>query len=50
MSEMRHDWTREQILEIYNRDTERKIGTVEELQRTFGVYEVPAGIGKVMVI
>jgi hypothetical protein len=40
----------QRVLEIYNRDTERKIGTVEELQRTFGVYEVPAGIGKVMVI
>ncbi len=38
------------VLEIYNRDTERKIGSVEELKRTFGVYEVPEGIGKVMVI
>ena len=38
------------VLEIYNRDTERKIGKVEELKRTFGVYEVPEGIGKVMVI
>jgi hypothetical protein len=40
----------QRILEIYNRDTERRIGSVEELKRTFGVYEVPEGIGKVMVI
>jgi hypothetical protein len=40
----------QRALEIYNRDTERKIGSVEELKRTFGVYEVPEGIGKVMVI
>ena len=40
----------QRVLEIYNRDTERKIGSVEELKRTFGVYEVPEGIGKVMVI
>lgn len=38
------------VLEIYNSDTERKIGSVEELKRTFGVYEVPEGVGKVMVI
>ena len=40
----------QRILEIYNRDTEGKIGSVEELKRTFGVYEVPEGVGKVMVI
>ncbi len=40
----------QRILEIYNRDTERRIGSVEELKRTFGVYGVPEGIGKVMVI
>jgi hypothetical protein len=40
----------QRILEIYNRDTERRIGSVEELLRTFGVYEVPEGVGKVMVI
>jgi hypothetical protein len=44
------EYALQRVLEIYNRDTERKIGSVEELQRTFGVYEVPAGIGKVMVI
>ena len=40
----------QRVLENYNRDTERKIGSVEELKRTFGVYEVPEGVGKVMVI
>jgi len=40
----------QRVLEIYNSDTERKIGSVEELKRTFGVYEVPEGIGKVMFI
>ena len=40
----------QRILEIYNRDTEGKIGSVEELKRTFGVYEIPEGVGKVMVI
>lgn len=40
----------QRVLEIYNRDSERKVGSVEELKRTFGVYEVPEGIGKVMVI
>ena len=40
----------QRVLEIYNSDTERKIGSVEELKRTFGVYEVPEGVGKVMVI
>jgi hypothetical protein len=40
----------QRILEIYNRDTERRIGSVGELLRTFGVYEVPEGVGKVMVI
>lgn len=40
----------QRILEIYNRDAEGKIGSVEELKRTFGVYEVPEGVGKVMVI
>jgi hypothetical protein len=42
--------TLQRILEIYNRDAEGKIGSVEELKRTFGVYEVPEGVGKVMVI
>ena len=40
----------QKVLEIYNRDAEKKIGSVEELKRTFGVYEVPEGIAKVMVI
>ena len=40
----------QRVLEIYNSDTERKIGSVEELKRTFGVYEVPEDARKVMVI
>ncbi len=38
------------VLEIYNRNAVRKIGSVEELKRTFGVQEVPEGIAKVTVI
>ena len=38
------------VLEIYNRNAEKKIGSVEELKRTFGVQEVPEGIAKVSVI
>jgi hypothetical protein len=38
------------VLEIYNRNAEKKIGSVEELKRTFGVHEVPPGIAKVTVI
>jgi hypothetical protein len=40
----------EEILEIYNRHQEHKLGSVEDLKRLFGVFEVPAGIGKVLVI
>lgn len=38
------------VLQIYNRGAEKKIPGVEGLKRTFGVFEVPEGIGKVMVI
>jgi hypothetical protein len=40
----------EKILEIYNQAGERAIDSAEELKRVFGVFEVPEGIGKVMVI
>ena len=38
------------VLEIYNRNAARKIVSVEELKRTFGVLEVPEGIARVTVI
>jgi hypothetical protein len=40
----------EEILEIYNRHQEHKLSSVEDLKRLFGVFEVPEGIGKVLVI
>lgn len=40
----------EQVLAIYNGKTELKLSSVEDLKRIFGVFEVPAGIGKVMVV
>ena len=42
--------TLQRVLESYNRNADVKIGGVEELKRTFGVHEVPAGIAKVTVI
>jgi hypothetical protein len=38
------------VLEIYNSNAAKRIGSVEELKRTFGVHEVPEGIAKVTVI
>jgi hypothetical protein len=38
------------VLEIYNRNAVKKIGSIGELKRTFGVQEVPEGIAKVSVI
>jgi hypothetical protein len=40
----------QRVLEIYNRKAARKIETVEDLKRTFGVNEVPDGIARVAVI
>jgi hypothetical protein len=40
----------QRVLEIYNRNAGRKIESVEDLKRTFGVNEVPEGIAKVTVI
>jgi hypothetical protein len=40
----------QRVLEIYNRSAVRKIDTVDDLKRTFGVNEVPEGIARVTVI
>ncbi|MBA7689094.1 hypothetical protein ES703_97589 [subsurface metagenome] len=40
----------EKILAIYNENSQVQLASAEELKRTFGVFEVPAGIGKVTVI
>jgi hypothetical protein len=40
----------ERVLEIFNAQAEQKLGSVEELKRIFGVFEVPEGIARVMVI
>ena len=40
----------QRVLEIYNRNADRKIAGIEALKRTFGVQEVPEGIAKVTVI
>ena len=40
----------QEVLEIFNRNAVKKIDSVEELKRTFGVQEVPEGIAKVTVI
>ena len=40
----------QRVLEIYNRNAAKKIDSVEDLKRTFGVNEVPEGIAKVTVI
>ena len=40
----------EKVLEIFNSRAEQKLGSVEELKRIFGVFEVPEGIARVLVI
>jgi hypothetical protein len=40
----------EKVLEVYNRQAERKLASVEELERTFGAFEVPEGISRVLVL
>ncbi len=39
-----------QVLESYNARTEHKLAGVEELRRMFGVFEVPQGITRVLVV
>jgi hypothetical protein len=38
------------VLERYNERTEHKLAGVEELKRMFGVFEVPEGVTRVLVI
>lgn len=40
----------ELVLEIYNSRTENRLGSVDELMRTFGVFEVPGDVARVLVI
>ncbi len=40
----------EAVLAEYNRQTPKPLGTVEDLKRTFGVFEVPQDIAKVTVV
>ena len=40
----------QQILELYNAGTEHKLANSEELKRMFGVFEVPEGISRVLVV
>ncbi len=38
------------VLESFNARTEHKLAGVEELKRMFGVFEVPQGITRVLVV
>ena len=40
----------QRVLQVYNQNASEKIGSVEELKRTFGVHAVPEGISRVTVI
>ena len=40
----------ERILELYNRNSDHRLGAVEDLKRVFGVFEVAPAIGKVLVV
>ncbi len=40
----------EKVLEAYNAQARQKLASVEELKRIFGVFEVPAGIARALVI
>lgn len=40
----------QRVLEAYNQKADRKVGTLEQLKRLFGVFEVPEGLSRVMVI
>ena len=37
------------VLESYNQSADRRLESVEHLKRTFGVFEVPEGISKIML-
>jgi hypothetical protein len=38
------------VLELYNARAEQRLSHVEELKRMFGVFEVPDGITRVLVV
>lgn len=40
----------EKILEIYNSKIEKKLESVDDLKKTFGVTEIPEGITKISII
>jgi hypothetical protein len=40
----------EKILDIYNSKVEKKLNTVDDLKKTFGVTDVPEGIARVSII
>ena len=40
----------DRVLELYNARAELKLAHVEELKRMFGVFEVPQGITRVLVV
>jgi len=40
----------QKVLDLYNRKTLKKVSSIEEFKRLFGVFEVPEGPGKVQVI
>lgn len=40
----------EKVLAIFNKNTEARLNSVEELKRTFGVFEVPEGIVNTQII
>jgi len=40
----------QRVLEAYNRQAERKVSTLQQLKRLFGVFEVPEQVSKVTVI
>ena len=40
----------EKVLAIFNKNTEAHLSSVEDLKRTFGVFEVPEGIVNTQII
>jgi hypothetical protein len=40
----------DRVLEVYNARAEHKLAHIEELKRMFGVFEVPPGINRVLVV
>ena len=40
----------QRVLDAYNQKTDRKVSSLAQLMRLFGVFEVPEGVSRVMVI